>query len=673
MARNFVDTFNPITEGMIENEAKQQKREIVVFVGNITSKDVTYSAISDLFSAGGFEVKQVDIKMKFAFVSLLVGEFDDTDSSAREELSQSLSRLPRTIGDTQVTIELSKTFDKKQLVEKERKTQQKPARNIFLVGYDVRKVREAQIRELMGTVGRVDFVQIPEGKSFAFVTFESINVATQAIDSFDGKYLLEGMLTLQYSLSVPLPTVEFGYGGGAGGMGIGMGMGMGIGNGGGAPYDPRVLRRAGRDDGRLARDDRGYLEAARGGGGRDIRDRDDRGAPARGYLADGVDDRDRGRVRGYDDMDDRDRLRGRGFDDTDDRGRGRGYERLCADRQSYEYGYEYTSHDPRCMHMARPMDHAPAYSSHHEALANSSAKQQQQYHHHHHQQQQQQDQQQQQIVFVGNLGSDVIRDQIRQLFENEHYRVIDVNMKPGYAFVTLDLSCGTAALLSREALVNQLAQLRCEMGSDRKLISIDLAKQSVDKRVIEQKRLETLSPTNRIFVVGYNAKNTTKEMIRTEMMRAGNIIDIYMPEGKKFAFVTFETVRDATFAIQTFHASNLFNGMLTLQYSAVQEKMSGSHAGGGGGGSGCGGSGGGSSSSSSSGGGGGGGGDRRARSRSRDRDGARTRFAPRGDSRERDFLPRAVPYQTNYPPRDTLPSHDGRLRGRGYSRSLSPV
>jgi len=174
-----------------------------------------------------------------------------------------------------------------------------------------------------------------------------------------------------------------------------------------------------------------------------------------------------------------------------------------------------------------------------------------------------------QQVFVGNLGNDVKRRNLEEIFEEKGLIVVDVNMKPGYAFVVIK-----GDQYSGSELKDRLASVPCELGS-KGLITVELAKNSVDKRLEEKKRMETQEPSSKVFCVGYHVRNTTESMIFREMDRFGRVRSVEIPPGKNFAFVFFDSIRDAVAVVRTLNGTQRLGGTLTLQYSA--ENSSSSH------------------------------------------------------------------------------------------------
>lgn len=171
-----------------------------------------------------------------------------------------------------------------------------------------------------------------------------------------------------------------------------------------------------------------------------------------------------------------------------------------------------------------------------------------------------------QQVFVGNLGNDVKRRNLEDIFEEKGLSVVDVNMKPGYAFVVIK-----ADNYSSSELGERLASVPCELGS-KGLITVELAKNSVDKRLEEKKRMETQEPSSKVFVVGYHVRNTTESMIFREMDRYGRVRSVEIPPGKNFAFVFFDSVREAVAAVRALNGTQRLGGSLTLQYSSDHQR-----------------------------------------------------------------------------------------------------
>jgi RNA recognition motif-containing protein len=137
----------------------------------------------------------VNIKIKFAFVTIDIGHLTESD------LQAALLRVPCELGVQDkrlITVQLAKDpgLDKK-VVEQKRKEALEPTSKLFIVGYS-HKVREEDIYKQMDRAGQVESVFMPEGKNYAFVEFSSVRGATAAIKAFDNTECLGGRLTLQY-------------------------------------------------------------------------------------------------------------------------------------------------------------------------------------------------------------------------------------------------------------------------------------------------------------------------------------------------------------------------------------------------------------------------------------------------------------------------------------------
>jgi len=194
--------------------------ELTVFVGNL-DKSVSDEELRGIFTDGGLTVLDADIKVGFAFITLDTtveageGEGDRHEDEGgstrrcmtRQEMKAKLDGLPNlVVGGKTINIEISKTTDTKKSREAKRKVEQKPANVIFVVGYDHTTENASTLQREFSRAGAVVFVDIR--KSFCFITYESIPMATQAVHMFNG-YLLHGKkLTVEFSTaaaSAPVP------------------------------------------------------------------------------------------------------------------------------------------------------------------------------------------------------------------------------------------------------------------------------------------------------------------------------------------------------------------------------------------------------------------------------------------------------------------------------------
>jgi len=165
------------------------------------------------------------------------------------------------------------------------------------------------------------------------------------------------------------------------------------------------------------------------------------------------------------------------------------------------------------------------------------------------------------VVFVGNLGRDVSRESLRSVFESRGFTVIDVNLKTHFGFVTV-----TNVARDESELLDKLRQCSQPLGTSNQVITVELAKQTVDKLAVEQKR-KLQEPTKRIFLVGFG-NNVSPDAIFNELSRkVTDILNVTIPPAKRYCFVTTRSFQGAADLIHFFDGVRTLGGDLSLQYS----------------------------------------------------------------------------------------------------------
>ena len=165
------------------------------------------------------------------------------------------------------------------------------------------------------------------------------------------------------------------------------------------------------------------------------------------------------------------------------------------------------------------------------------------------------------VVFVGNLGRDVSRESLRSVFESRGFAVIDVNLKTHFGFVTV-----TNVVGDESELLDKLRQCSQPLGNSNQVITVELAKQTVDKMAVEQKR-KLQEPTKRIFLVGF-ANKISEDAIFNELSRkVADILTVTIPPSKRYCFVTTRSFQGSADLIHFFDGVRTLGGELSLQYS----------------------------------------------------------------------------------------------------------
>lgn len=170
-------------------------------------------------------------------------------------------------------------------------------------------------------------------------------------------------------------------------------------------------------------------------------------------------------------------------------------------------------------------------------------------------------------IFVGNLSYDVTTQELRSYFEEYGINTCGVDLKSGFAFVYVDKQqYDTDALISR--------MKGGTLGG--KVVTVEKSIGGISAKLKEQKRRETLEPTNLLFVVGFG-NHANEQEVRAMFSPFGNLR--YVEMRTRFCFVAYYSIKEATEALDALNDKEISDGrVLSIEYS--QKK---SHTGEGGG------------------------------------------------------------------------------------------
>ena len=216
-----------------------------LYIGNFGIPDLQADVLQAHLEAKGLVVKKIDMKQRFAFCYVTHGsevmKSDEDIKTFVDSMEGSAESLPG--ADTSLKIQFAKKKTKKEGEDPKSSgaaNRDKPSDTLFVVNFDVQTTTEDELRDLFANFGPV--VRVEKKSTFAFVQFESIEVATKAKEGTHGGHLAENKLTVEFTQngnSKPRNRNRRGDDGrGGGGGGRGMDYNRGGGGGGGYRGDP---------------------------------------------------------------------------------------------------------------------------------------------------------------------------------------------------------------------------------------------------------------------------------------------------------------------------------------------------------------------------------------------------------------------------------------------------
>jgi RNA recognition motif-containing protein len=177
----------------IEEEGyHDEEQEESIFVGNL-SKDVTSQLLKDIFEENGASVGSIDIKSGYAFVYCTF-ERGMADNVIARMHGMELGEQHRCI-----TVARSKGGGEAKRREMKRKSELLPTNTLFVVGFDMNRVREIDVKNFFKDSCEVVSADIQ--RSFSFVEFTSIADATTALERFNNTEAYGRTLFMEYAAS----------------------------------------------------------------------------------------------------------------------------------------------------------------------------------------------------------------------------------------------------------------------------------------------------------------------------------------------------------------------------------------------------------------------------------------------------------------------------------------
>ncbi|XP_062225129.1 serine/arginine-rich splicing factor RS31-like [Phragmites australis] len=159
-------------------------------------------------------------------------------------------------------------------------------------------------------------------------------------------------------------------------------------------------------------------------------------------------------------------------------------------------------------------------------------------------------------VFVGNLDYDTRHSELDRLFYR-YGRIERIDMKSGFAFVYFeDERDGDDAIRALDGY---------PFGPGRRRLSVEWSRGDRAARRDGNKPAANTKPTKTLFVINFDPINTRVTDIERHFGPFGNISNVRIR--RNFAFVQFETLEEATKALEATHATTLLDRVISVEYA----------------------------------------------------------------------------------------------------------
>ncbi|KAI9109830.1 hypothetical protein K1719_018871 [Acacia pycnantha] len=161
-------------------------------------------------------------------------------------------------------------------------------------------------------------------------------------------------------------------------------------------------------------------------------------------------------------------------------------------------------------------------------------------------------------VFCGNLDFDARQSDVERLFRR-YGKVDRVDLKSGFAFVYMEDE------RDAEYAIRRLD--RTEFGRKGRRIRVEWTKQERDsRRSGDSRRSSTnMKPSKTLFVINFDPVHTRTRDIERHFDPYGKILNIRIR--RNFAFVQYESLEDASRALETTNMSKLLDRVITVEYA----------------------------------------------------------------------------------------------------------
>ncbi|KAK9279182.1 hypothetical protein L1049_012860 [Liquidambar formosana] len=159
-------------------------------------------------------------------------------------------------------------------------------------------------------------------------------------------------------------------------------------------------------------------------------------------------------------------------------------------------------------------------------------------------------------IFCGNFEYETRQSDLERLF-SKYGRVERVDMKSGFAFVYFDNE--------RDAEDAIRGLDNTPFGYDRRRISVEWARGERGRHREGSRSMANQKPTKTLFVINFDPIRTRVRDIERHFEPYGKVLHVRIR--RNFAFVQFETLEDATKALESTHMSKILDRVVSVEYA----------------------------------------------------------------------------------------------------------
>ncbi|XP_010692367.2 serine/arginine-rich splicing factor RS40 isoform X1 [Beta vulgaris subsp. vulgaris] len=173
-------------------------------------------------------------------------------------------------------------------------------------------------------------------------------------------------------------------------------------------------------------------------------------------------------------------------------------------------------------------------------------------------------------IFCGNLEYDARQSEVERLFK-KYGRVERVDMKSGFAFVYMEDEKDADDAIRRLD--------RAEFGRKGRRLRVEWTKQERDNRRSgggARKPAANDKPSKTLFVINFDPIYTKSKDLERHFDAHGKIANIRIR--RNFAFIQYETLEDATRALEATNMSKLMDRVITVEYAIRDDDRSNGHS-----------------------------------------------------------------------------------------------
>ncbi|KAF7152854.1 hypothetical protein RHSIM_Rhsim01G0151600 [Rhododendron simsii] len=161
-------------------------------------------------------------------------------------------------------------------------------------------------------------------------------------------------------------------------------------------------------------------------------------------------------------------------------------------------------------------------------------------------------------IFVGNLDFDARQSEVERLF-GRYGRVERVDIKSGFAFIYMEDE------RDAEDAIRRLD--RIEFGRKGRRIRVEWTKQERGVRRPDSSRRSSSNtrPSKTLFVINFDTVHTRTRDLERHFEPYGKILNVRIR--KNFGFIQYESLEDATRALDATNMSKLLDRVISVEYA----------------------------------------------------------------------------------------------------------